>query len=96
MRTTHTAGPWQTRAIPGHLFEIANAAGEIVLRIRGGIMPTFQDARLLGAAAALYSAVADVADGPHASSCGGEQGHPCGCGKDRAAALIATITGGTT
>lgn len=42
-----TPGPWIRRSIPGHLFELVNTAGEIVLRIRGGMMPSLHDARLL-------------------------------------------------
>lgn len=48
--TKHTPGPWQRRSIPGHLFEIKNTQGEIVLRIRGGMMPTLEDSQLLEAA----------------------------------------------
>lgn len=52
-----TPGPWQRKQIPGHLFEISNAAGEVVLRIRGGMMPTLNDARLLTAASEMRTAI---------------------------------------
>lgn len=55
----HTPGPWQRRSIPGHLFELKNAAGDIVLRIRGGMMPTLDDARVLEAAAEMAELLRD-------------------------------------
>jgi hypothetical protein len=57
----HTPGPWRRKSIPGHLFELNNAAGDIILRIRGGIMPTLTDARLLAEAPAMLDALRNVA-----------------------------------
>lgn len=54
---TYTPGPWERRSIPGHLFELHNAAGEVVLRIRGGMMPSVEDARVLEAAPELLDVV---------------------------------------
>jgi hypothetical protein len=59
--SAHTAGPWRRRSIPGHIFEISNASGEIVLRIRGGMMPTLPDARLLSAAPDMLRALDTLA-----------------------------------
>lgn len=51
-----TPGPWTRRSIPGHLFELQGADGNPVLRIRGGMMPALDDARLLEAAPELLAA----------------------------------------
>lgn len=48
--STSTPGPWLSKHIPGRLFELTNAAGEIILRIRGGMFPCAADARVLAAA----------------------------------------------
>ena len=64
----HTPGPWQRKSIPGHLFEINNGQGEIVLRIRGGMMPTLADARLLAEAPALLALVKQFVRTPEASA----------------------------
>lgn len=69
MSERFTAGPWKRRSIPGHLFELTGAAGEVVLRIRGGLVPRLEDAKLLEAAPELYevlsrfTASADAAAG---------------------------------
>lgn len=55
-----TPGPWQRKSIPGHLFEIHNAAGEVVLRIRGGMLPTLGDAQLLSEAPTMHAALAEA------------------------------------
>ena len=52
----HTQGPWKRRSIPGHLFEITDSTGNPVVRIRGGMMPTLDDAILLAAAPDLLEA----------------------------------------
>jgi hypothetical protein len=52
-----TLGPWKRKSIPGHVFELHNEAGDIVLRIRGGMMPTLEDSRLLEAAPELLDLV---------------------------------------
>jgi hypothetical protein len=41
---------WNCKAIPGQLFEIADAKGDPVMRIRGGMFPTPRDAHLMTAA----------------------------------------------
>ena len=53
----HTSGPWKRRSIPGHLFEITDLLNNPVIRIRGGMMPTLEDARLLESAPDLLSAL---------------------------------------
>jgi hypothetical protein len=53
----HTPGPWQRRSIPGHLFEVTGEAAAVVLRIRGGMMPSLEDARLIAAAPELLALV---------------------------------------
>jgi hypothetical protein len=52
---------WTRRSIPGHLFEISDASGP-VLRIRGGLMPTLETARLLTAAPEMLEALRAVVD----------------------------------
>jgi hypothetical protein len=52
----HTPGPWIVRIVPGELFEI-RGANEIVLRLRGGMMPIRDDASLLEAAPDLLDCV---------------------------------------
>lgn len=52
-----TPGPWERKSIPGHLFELHNSSGDIVLRIRGGMVPTLADARLLEAAPQMLDAL---------------------------------------
>ncbi len=58
--TRHTPGPWQRKAIPGHVFELTDADGNPVLRIRGGMMPSFHDALLLEAAPELKHWICEV------------------------------------
>lgn len=60
MIARHTPGPWMYKLIRGQLFEIHNAAGEIVLRIRGGMLPSLRDAQLLGEAPAMHAALAEA------------------------------------
>jgi hypothetical protein len=50
------ASKWTRKSIPGHLFEITDEDGTPVLRIRGGMMPTLEHARLIAAAPALLEA----------------------------------------
>lgn len=50
MNTNHTPGPWNRKSIPGHLFEIQDGAGNALMKIRGGMMPTLADAKLIAAA----------------------------------------------
>lgn len=57
MSAKHTPGPWEFRAIPGHLFEIHDTAKNPVLRLRGGMQPTLHDARLLAAAPRMLAAL---------------------------------------
>lgn len=52
---THSPGPWKRKSIPGHLFELSDAGGNPVLRIRGGMMPTLADATLLEGAPSLLT-----------------------------------------
>ena len=54
---SHTKGPWIRKSIPGHLFELADTEGNPVMRIRGGMMPTLEDARLMEAAPELLAAL---------------------------------------
>lgn len=56
MTTKHTSGPWESRSIPGQLFEIHDASRDPVFRIRGGMNPTLADARLIAAAPELLAA----------------------------------------
>lgn len=67
MSAKHTAGPWERKSIPGHLFEIQDSAANPVLRIRGGMMPTLEDARLIAAAPELLAAleaIVEIEEGP--------------------------------
>ena len=52
---THTLGPWERKSIPGHLFELHDSSGTPVMRIRGGMMPSLEDARLIAAAPELLA-----------------------------------------
>ena len=55
-----TVGPWRVRRIPGQLFELHNDQGEIVLRQRGGMLPTEDDGRQLARAPFLRDLVLAV------------------------------------
>ncbi len=58
----HTPGPWTARrSIPGHLFEVLDSDSNLVMRIRGGMVPTLFDARLIAAAPEMLSALRAVA-----------------------------------
>ncbi len=59
---SHTPGPWVSRSIPGHLFEIHDAQKNPIMKIRGGMMPMLEDARVLTGAAAMYRALERIAD----------------------------------
>lgn len=61
MSAKHTPGPWTRRSIPGHLFELYTDAGDPILRIRGGMMPSLEDARVLEAAPELLEVARLVA-----------------------------------
>lgn len=61
MKTQFTPGPWTRKSIPGHLFEISGSSGP-VFRIRGGMMPSLEDARLLEQAPAMFAALERIAD----------------------------------
>jgi hypothetical protein len=56
----HTDGPWKRRSIPGHLFEVSSETGEMVFRIRGGMMPVLEDARLIETAPELLDVLKQV------------------------------------
>lgn len=62
MKTKHTTGPWFRRSIPGHLFEIHDSEKNPVFRIRGGMMPTLEDAVLIASAPELFNALQRIAD----------------------------------
>ena len=72
VKTTKPATPlpWQSRAIPGHLYEVIDAKGNPAFRIRSGMMPSHMDAAYIVAAcnaypelvAALRLIVGDVAE----------------------------------
>lgn len=53
---------WQRRSIPGHLFELTDQDGNIVMRIRGGMMPALADANLMTAAPALADALRRIVE----------------------------------
>lgn len=52
----YTSGPWEQKSIPDRLFEIHNTNGDIILRLRSGMIPTVGDARLIQAAPKLLEA----------------------------------------
>jgi hypothetical protein len=57
----HTKGPWKARSIAGHLFELLDAQGGTVLRIRSGMVPVPADACLIAAAPDLLAALECIA-----------------------------------
>ena len=52
----HTPGPWLRKSSPGDLFGLCTAAGESILYIHNGVMPTLEDACLISAAPDLLTA----------------------------------------
>lgn len=56
----HTQGPWRISSIPGHQTDLVNDKGEIVFRIRSGMMPSYVDGRVLQAAPELLRSAQDL------------------------------------
>lgn len=56
----YTAGPWEGRSIPGHLFELSGPEG-VIMRIRSGMMPAYWDAQLIAAAPRMYERLSELA-----------------------------------
>lgn len=46
----HTQGSWELISIPGHLTTLQNDKGEIIFKIRSGMMPSYVDGNVIKAA----------------------------------------------